>query len=65
MTSTCLAISFFNKLQLRIFLLYLPQEPLKEYNLNIYKKGIGQKHDYYWIKYKTNELLKNNTPKFI
>ena len=50
MTSTCLAISFFNKLQLRIFLLYLPQEPLKEYNLNIYKKGIGQKHDYYWIK---------------
>ena len=47
MRSTYLAIFFLKKLQLRIFLLYLPQEPLKEYNLNIYKKGIGQKHDYY------------------
>ena len=44
MASTYLAISFLKQTpipekQLRIFLLYLPQEPLKEYlyNANIYE----------------------------
>ena len=53
MTSAYLAISFLKQTplpekQLRIFLSYLPQEPLKEYlyNANIYKRRRNMsKHD--------------------
>ena len=52
MTSAYLAISFLKETslpekQLRIFLSYLPQEPLKDYlsNANIYKKRNMSKHD--------------------